>query len=109
MPPLPGIMNKGIFTLRNVKDTDYIKSYIKKEDVKKVAVIGAGFIGLEMAENFYQLGLQVTMIEMANQILAPVDFPIAAIIQQEIRSKGIDLYLNTAVTGFNKIGEQENK
>lgn len=105
-PPLPGIMNEGIFTLRNVNDTDYIKSFVNQKSVRKAVVIGAGFIGLEMAENLHDLGLIVTVIEMGNQILAPVDFPMAAIVQQHIRSKGVDLRLNSAVTGFEKIGEQ---
>lgn len=105
-PPLPGIGSEGIFTLRNVNDTDYIKTYIKHNEVKKVLVIGAGFIGLEMAENFHDLGLDVTVIEMGNQIMAPLDFPIAAIVQQHIRSKGISLHLSTAVTGFTKNGQQ---
>lgn len=105
-PPLPGITSEGIFTLRNVKDTDYIKSYTQHKTVKKVLVIGAGFIGLEMAENFHDLGLEVTIIEMGNQILAPVDFPVAAIVQQHIRFKGINLRLSTAVTGFTKNGQQ---
>lgn len=105
-PPLPGITTEGIFTLRNVKDTDYIKAHVQKKEVKKAIVIGAGFIGLEMAENFRDLGLEVTVIEMINQVMAPVDFPIAAIVQQHIRSKGVDLRLNTAVTGFSKTGSQ---
>jgi len=65
-------------------------------------VIGAGFIGLEMAENLNDLGLDVSIIEMGNQILAPVDFPIAALVQQHIRTKGVDLRLSTTVTGFKK-------
>jgi NADPH-dependent 2,4-dienoyl-CoA reductase/sulfur reductase-like enzyme len=101
-PPLPGINSEGIFTLRNVHDTDIIKSYIQHKQVKKVLVIGAGFIGLEMAESFHGLGLDVSIIEMVNQILAPLDFPIAALVQQHIRSKGINLILNTAVKGFYK-------
>lgn len=101
-PPLPGISNEGIFTLRNVADTDYIKSYVQQKEVKKAVVIGAGFIGLEMAENLHELGLDVTIIEMSNQVLAPVDFPIAAILQQHIRSKGVKLRLNSAVSGFEK-------
>ena len=104
-PPLPGIGLEGIFTLRNVADTDYIKSYVDQHKTGKAVVIGAGFIGLEMAENLHELGLSVTIIEMGNQILAPVDYPIAALAQQHIRSKGVDLLLNTAVTGFEK---QEN-
>ncbi len=105
-PPFPGIDSNGIFTLRNVKDTDYIKAHVQKKKVKKAIVIGAGFIGLEMAENFRDLGLEVTIIEMINQVMAPVDYPIAAIVQQHIRSKGVDLRLNTAVTGFSKVAEQ---
>jgi NADPH-dependent 2,4-dienoyl-CoA reductase/sulfur reductase-like enzyme/rhodanese-related sulfurtransferase len=105
-PPLPGITNEGIFTLRNVNDTDYIKQYINAKKAKKVVVIGGGFIGLEMAENLHELGIEVTIIEMGNQILAPVDFPIAAIVQQHIRSKGVDLLLNNAVAGFDKTGDQ---
>jgi NADPH-dependent 2,4-dienoyl-CoA reductase/sulfur reductase-like enzyme len=104
-PPLPGITLDGIFTLRNVNDTDYIKSFVNQKSVKKAVVIGAGFIGLEMAENLHDLGMQVSIIEMGNQILAPVDYPIAAIVQQHIRSKGVDLKLNTAVTGFEKKGD----
>ncbi len=105
-PPLPGIQSEGIFTLRNVNDTDFIKRYIQQASIKNVLVIGAGFIGLEMAENFHDLGLVVTIVEMGNQILAPLDFPIAAIVQQHIRSKGVQLQLNTTVTGFAKIGHQ---
>ncbi len=103
-PPLPGITGEGIFTLRNVNDTDYIKSYINKRNAKRAVVIGAGFIGLEMAENLHNLGMEITIVEMADQVLAPVDFPIAAIVQQHIRSKGVGLYLNTAVTGFEHAG-----
>jgi NADPH-dependent 2,4-dienoyl-CoA reductase/sulfur reductase-like enzyme/rhodanese-related sulfurtransferase len=101
-PPIPGINNEGIFTLRNVTDTDTIKNYVTSTKAKKTVVVGAGFIGLEMAENFHHLGLDVSVIEMGNQILAPVDYPIAAIVQQHMRSKGIHLHLNTAVTGFSK-------
>jgi NADPH-dependent 2,4-dienoyl-CoA reductase/sulfur reductase-like enzyme/rhodanese-related sulfurtransferase len=99
-PPLPGINGNGIFTLRNVNDTDYIKNYIKEHKAKRAVIIGAGFIGLEMAENLHNIGLDITIVEMGNQVMAPVDFPIAAIVQQHIRSKGVNLLLNTAVTGF---------
>ena len=99
-PPLPGIIHEGIFTLRNVTDTDYIKAFVQQKHVKKAVVIGAGFIGLEMAENLHDLGLEVTIIEMGNQILAPLDYPIAAMVQQHIRSKGVQLLLDSAVTAF---------
>ena len=101
-PPLEGIDSEGIFTLRNVNDTDKIKEYVNRFPNGKAVVIGAGFIGLEMAENLHHLGMKVTIIEMGNQVLAPVDFPVAAIAQQHIRSKGVDLQLNTAVTGFSR-------
>lgn len=103
-PTLPGIHQPGIFTVRNVADTDYIKEYITHSEARKAVIIGAGFIGLEMAENFHELGLHVSVVEMSNQILAPVDFPIAALAQKHLREKGIDLHLNTAVTGFVKDG-----
>jgi len=101
-PPLEGINSEGIFTLRNVMDTDKIKAYVGQYPKGKAVVIGGGFIGLEMAENLHHLGMQVTIIEMGKQVLAPVDFPIAAMAQQHIRSKGVDLKLNTAVTGFSR-------
>jgi len=101
-PPLPGIGLPGIFTLRNVTDTDYIKQYVDQRKSGRAVVIGAGFIGLEMAENLHDLGMSVTVVEMGNQILAPVDFPVAAMAQQHIRSKGVDLRLSSAVTGFEK-------
>ncbi|RKD15308.1 CoA-disulfide reductase [Pelobium manganitolerans] len=101
-PALPGIQIEGIFTVRNVGDTDYIKGYVTESKPQKAVVIGAGFIGLEMAENLHELGLEVSVVEMGNQILAPVDLPIAAIAQKHLREKGIQLHLNTAVTGFEK-------
>ncbi len=101
-PPLPGITNEGIFTLRNVVDTDYIKAFVNQKQVKKAVIIGAGFIGLEMAENLHDIGLEVSVIEMGNQILAPLDFPIAALVQEHIRSKGVNILLNSAVTAFEK-------
>ncbi|MCC6584247.1 MAG: FAD-dependent oxidoreductase, partial [Chitinophagales bacterium] len=107
-PPLPGIQEEGIFTLRNVSDTDYIKAFVQQKEVKNAVIIGAGFIGLEMAENLHDLGLNVTIVEMGTQILAPLDFPVAAIVQQHIRSKGVKLLLNTAVTAFEKKGTQLN-
>ncbi len=101
-PPLTGINEEGIFTLRNVTDTDNIKKYVQQFPNGKAVIIGAGFIGLEMAENLHHLGMQVTIVEMGNQILAPADFSIAAIAQQHIRSKGVDLRLKTTVAGFER-------
>ena len=105
-PPLPGINLPGIFTLRNVSDTDYIKTYVTNVKAGKAVIVGGGFIGLEMAENLHAIGMDVTIIEMGNQILAPADFPIAALVQKHIRSKGVKLKLNTTVSGFDREGEQ---
>lgn len=101
-PPLPGIGLKGIFTLRNVTDTDIIKSYVQQFPNGKAVVIGAGFIGLEMAENLSHLGMEVSVVEMSKQVMAPLDYPMAALVQQHLRSKSVQLYLNTAVTGFSQ-------
>lgn len=101
-PALPGIHNDGIFVVRSVGYTDFIKAYISETRAKKAVVIGAGFIGLEMAENFHELGMEVSVVEMGGQILAPVDFPVAAIAQKHLRAKGVNLLLNTQVTGFSK-------
>lgn len=99
-PPLPGIDGDGIFTLRNVDDTDSIKNYITKKNVKRAVIIGAGFIGLEMAENLYDSGMQVAIVEMADQVMAPIDYSMASIVHQHLLQKGIRLYLETAVTSF---------
>ena len=100
VPPFPGVDLQGIFTIRNVSDTDYIKSYVGKFSVRRAVVVGAGFIGLEMAENLHNLGLEVSLVEQGSQVLAPVDYPIAAIAQQHLREKGINLYLKSTVQGF---------
>ena len=104
-PPLPGIDLPGIFTLRNVSDTDRIKSFVTDNKIRSVVIVGAGFIGLEMAENLHHLGISVTIVELGKQILAPVDFPIAAIAQQYLRSKGIDLRLGISAQSFEQSGE----
>lgn len=105
VPPFPGVKNPKIFTLRNVPDTDNIKKFASSKKIAKAVIIGAGFIGLEMAENLHELGHDVTVVEMNNQILAPLDFPIAAIAQQHMRQKGVKLMLSTAVKSFDEVGE----
>ena len=92
-PPLEGIHSEGIFTLRNVEDTDLIKSYIADNQVKRAVVVGAGFIGLEMAENLHHAGISVSVVEMGNQVMAPIDFSMAAHIHQHLIQKGVSLYL----------------
>lgn len=99
-PPLEGIGCAGIFTLRNVADTDRIKNWMERHEVRQAVVVGAGFIGLEMAENLKQAGIDVTVVEMAEQVMTPVDFEIAAVVHEHFKVKGIGLLLNEVVEAF---------
>ncbi|MBO8428951.1 MAG: FAD-dependent oxidoreductase, partial [Bacteroidetes bacterium] len=92
-PPLPGIESEGIFTLRNVKDTDRIKKYMAEHEVKKAVVVGGGFIGLEMAENLSHSGADVSVVEMADQVMGPIDYSMASFVHQHLIQKGVRLYL----------------
>ncbi|MEG0455213.1 MAG: FAD-dependent oxidoreductase, partial [Bacteroides sp.] len=105
-PPLPGIDSEGIFTLRNVADTDRIKTYVGEHLVRRAVVIGGGFIGLEMAENLHHLGAQVSIVEMGNQVMAPIDFSMASLVHQQLMSKGVNLYLEQAVASFERVGKE---
>jgi len=99
-PNLSGINDERIFTLRNVSDTDKIKMYINGHQPKKAVVIGGGFIGLEMAENLHHAGAHVTVVEMSNQVMAPIDFSMAAIVHHHLVCKGVNLILNDGVKSF---------
>lgn len=99
-PDIEGIGSKKIFTLRNVPDTDTIKNYVNTEKPKRAIVAGGGFIGLEMAENLHDLGIQVDVVEMANQVMAPLDFSMAAIVQQQLTDKGVGVHLEDGVSRF---------
>ncbi len=101
-PPLPGINQDGIFTLRNVPDTDKIKSYIEEKKPSHATVVGAGFIGLEMAENLHASGLKVTIVEMAGQVMTPLDYSMAALVHQHLKTKNVEFYLKTAVASFSE-------
>ena len=105
-PPLPGIDSEGIFTLRNVNDADRIKTYLTTKSVKRAVVVGAGFIGLEMAENLHHAGVDVSVVEMGNQVMAPVDFSIASHLHQHLTQKGVSLYLEQAVAAFERKGNE---
>lgn len=104
-PPLPGIDLNGIFTLRNVADTDRIKEYIDSHTPRRAVVIGAGFIGLEMAENLHAQGAKVSIVEMGNQVMAPIDFSMASLVHQHLMDKGVNLYLEQAVASFEREGK----
>ena len=105
IPPLPGIDNKRIFTLRTVEDTRRIRQFAEKEKPKSAVLAGGGFIGLEMAENLARIGIAVTIIERANQLLAPLDADMASFVHAEMRAHGITLRLGETITGFRQAGD----
>lgn len=102
VPNFAGLNKDKTFVVRTLSDADRIKNYIKNNLVKKVAVIGGGFIGVEIAENLIEMGLDITLIELNNQILAPVDFEIAKIAQDEMIKKGVNLILSDGVQKFSE-------
>jgi CoA-disulfide reductase len=103
-PPIPGINSKKIFTLRNILDTDNIKNYVDRQDVQSAVVIGGGFIGVEMAENLKERGLNVTLVEAVPHILTPFDADMAVVVEKELEDNGIDLLLNDGVKSFQDDG-----
>lgn len=105
VPPFEGMDKDKTFIVRNLKDADRIKEYIQQNNSKKAVIVGGGFIGIEMAEGVNERGLDTTLIELSNQILAPVDEEIAAVAQNEMRDNGVNLILSDGVKSFdnNKI------
>jgi NADPH-dependent 2,4-dienoyl-CoA reductase/sulfur reductase-like enzyme/rhodanese-related sulfurtransferase len=104
-PPLPGIDLPGIFVLRTIPDSRNIKNWIEKQNVKSAAIIGGGFIGLEMAENLVGLGIKVDILEMLPQVMPPLDAEMAELIHRELKDKGVNLHLGDAVAEFEKSKE----
>ncbi|NMA24599.1 MAG: FAD-dependent oxidoreductase, partial [Clostridiales bacterium] len=99
-PPIPGIDSNRIMTLWTVPDSDRIRAFIKERNAKTAAVIGGGFIGLEMAENLHLAGLKVSVIEMLDQVMAPLDFEMAQLLHEHLVTKGVDLHLGDGVDSF---------
>jgi NADPH-dependent 2,4-dienoyl-CoA reductase/sulfur reductase-like enzyme/rhodanese-related sulfurtransferase len=102
-PPLPGIDSEGIFSLRTVPDTDRIYNYINEKRPQNAVVVGAGYIGMEMAENLHHRGLNVTVVELAPQVLPPIDADMAALVQQYLRTLGMKLRLGKGVKHFHAL------
>ncbi len=99
-PPLPGVEDERVFTLRSIPDTYRIRDYVTERGPKSAVVVGGGFIGLEMAENLMRAGLKVSVVEKADHLVAALDYDMACEVHRYARSKGLDLHLNTGVTGF---------
>ena len=106
VPPLAGIQSEGIFTLRNVSDTDRIKQYITERRVRRAVIVGGGFIGLEMAENLKHAGAEVAVVEMAPQVMGPIDYSMAALVHEHLEQQGVKLYLEQAVESFSRDNEE---
>ncbi|ABO51470.1 FAD-dependent pyridine nucleotide-disulfide oxidoreductase [Desulforamulus reducens MI-1] len=105
LPPIPGIQREGIYTLRNMADVDRIKSLLEEKKPKRAAVVGGGYVGIEMAENLKHAGLDVVLIEAAEQVMGPLDVEMARIVEKELMDNGIRLVLQDAVQRFQ--GERE--
>lgn len=100
VPNFEGMDSSKVFSVRNLSDADKIKDYIKNNNSKKAVVIGGGFIGVEMAENLCEMGLETTLVELAEQILAPVDSEVATFAQNTMKENGIELILSDGVKEF---------
>ncbi len=103
-PPIPGIDEAKVYTVRNIPDSEAIKALIDSGNVKKAIVAGGGFIGIEMAENLAHKGVDVTIVEMADQVMAPLDPEIAETVHYYLKEKGIKLLLTEAITSFEQEG-----
>lgn len=99
-PRLSGINSTRIFTLRNIPDTLRIKDYVDKMNPKRAVVVGAGFIGLEVAENLHMRGIKVTVVELADHVIGPLDYDMAALVHQHMKTKEVEFYLKDAVESF---------
>ena len=103
-PNIKGMESDKVFTLRNIPDTDRIKTYIEKKHPASAIVVGGGYIGVEMAENLKKAGLDVTVVELSDHLIAPLDFDMAADVHRYIKDKGIKLVLNNGVQSVSDNG-----
>jgi NADPH-dependent 2,4-dienoyl-CoA reductase/sulfur reductase-like enzyme/rhodanese-related sulfurtransferase len=99
-PPLPGIDLPGIFVLRNIPDSRRIRQWIAERKTERAVIIGAGLVGLEMAENLVARGIAVTVVEMLKQVLPPLDREMAEPVRERLAQRGVSLHLGDAVAGF---------
>lgn len=106
-PQIPGIDDAAnLFTIRSIPDTDAIKMFIDDNKPERAVVVGGGFIGLEMAENLHQRGIHVTIVEMANQVMAPLDYEMACIVHDHLLDKKVDLIFKDGVKSFHNNGRK---
>lgn len=103
IPPITGIDSKKIFTINTIPETTGLKNYIESHNPQSAVVIGGGYIGLEMAENLHKVGLKVTVVEMSDHVVTPLDYDVAAGVHKYLKKTGIDLILSNAVKSVEEI------
>lgn len=106
VPEISGVDNENVFTLWDISDTDKIFNYIKNNKPSKAVIAGGGFIGLEMAENIKERGIDVTLVEFADQVMQPLDKDMAKIVENHLQEKGIHLLLSTGLTAIEDNGKK---
>ncbi|QDA26452.1 FAD-dependent oxidoreductase [Paenibacillus polymyxa] len=105
IPDIPGLQEAtNVFTLRNIHDTDLIKAYVDERQPKHATIIGAGFVGLEMAENLRERGLAVTVMDKGQQVLNPLDPEMAKLVEQHMQLNGVEVRLEEGVAAFEEQG-----
>ena len=103
-PPMEGLDSPGVFTLRTIPDTYRIQEFIERERPGRAVVVGGGYIGVEMAENLRRAGLAVTVVEMQNQVIAPLDYDMACEVHRHMEEQGVALLLGRSVRGITPTG-----
>lgn len=104
-PKLQGIESPRIFTLRNIPDTYKVRDFVDERKPQRAIIVGAGFIGLEVAENLHARGVKVTVVELADHVIGPLDPDMAAIVHQHLKDKHVELYLNDGVKNFTDVSD----
>jgi NADPH-dependent 2,4-dienoyl-CoA reductase/sulfur reductase-like enzyme/peroxiredoxin family protein/rhodanese-related sulfurtransferase/TusA-related sulfurtransferase len=104
-PPIPGIDLENIFTLRDVADTERIRNFVDTKKPRRALIVGAGFIGLEMAENLHNRGILVTIVEALEQMMGVLDYDMATLIHQHLKTKNVEFYLKDGVSSFESAGD----
>lgn len=100
VPPIPGRESARVMTLWTVPDMDRIHAFIRERDARSAVVVGGGFIGIEMAENLHHRGLGVTLVEMLDQVMAPLDREMAELLHGHLEERGVELCLGDGVAAF---------
>lgn len=106
-PPLPGLDIEEVYTLRNIRDMDLIKNYLDNNRVEHAVVVGGGFIGLEMLENLHHRGLDVSLVELSDQVMRTLDKEMVSMVHNHMRTKGVDLNLSDGIAAVEKENDKK--